>query len=127
MGLCTPREAGRGPPLNQFTPLTEYLRRRLRRTSFEDVETYKQILLLERLTFTPLRDWRGEVVFLGLCAMFPAEAQILMREVRCEGAGNVSPSTICLDWREFTRPRNDDQRQLFWRERIAWLQAGGKL
>ncbi len=75
MGSLHAKEAGRGPPLNQFTPSPSTSDRQLRRTSFEDVETYKQILLLERLTFTPLRDWRGEVVFLGLCAMFPAEAQ----------------------------------------------------
>lgn len=113
--------------MNQFTPLTEYLRRRLRRTSFEDAETYKKILLLERLTFTPLRDWQAEVVFLGLCVMFPIEARTLMREARCESAGNASALTTCLNWREFAGSTSDDQRQEIWRERVAWMEAGGKL
>lgn len=113
--------------MSQFAPITDYLRRRLRRTRFDEVETFKQLLLLERLVLMPLRDWRGEVVFLGLCALHPDEAKSLIREARCQKGNDTSTDDTCLDWRQFTTNANEDQRQRSWRERVAWLEAGGRL
>ncbi len=113
--------------MNQFAPLTEYLRRRLKQTSFEDVERFKQLLLLERLALSPLRDWRGEVVFLGLRALFPLEAYILKREAICDSAADRVANSPCLDWQQFATEPSEGQRLQLWQERIAWFEAGGGL
>jgi hypothetical protein len=68
--------------MNRFTPLTTYLRRRLQNTSFDDVDRFRALLLLERLTLQPLRSWYEEALYVGLREQFPDEANDLFFEIK---------------------------------------------
>jgi hypothetical protein len=66
--------------MNKFIAVSSFLRKRLARTSFDNVEEFRQLLLLERLVLRPLRAWPAEAMFIGLGEQFPAETRILTRE-----------------------------------------------
>ena len=68
--------------MNRFSPVTHYLRSRLGRTCYEDIEEYKALMILERLILQPLRGWFEETLFLGLRERFPQETRALIFEVR---------------------------------------------
>jgi hypothetical protein len=78
--------------MNKFIAVSSFLRKRLARTSFDNVEEFRQLLLLERLVLRPLRAWPAEAMFIGLGEQFPAE--ILTREfefwVRPPGIRNIA-------------------------------------
>jgi hypothetical protein len=71
--------------MNQFIPVSTFLRKRLARRSFDNVEEFRQLLLLERLVLRPLRARPAEAMFIGLRAQFPAETRTLIREVEFWG------------------------------------------
>jgi len=66
--------------MNKFIAVSSFLRKRLARTSFGNVEEFRQLLLFERLVLRPLRAWPAEYPGFGLGEQFPAETRILTRE-----------------------------------------------
>jgi hypothetical protein len=57
--------------MNKFIPVIAFLRKRLARRSFDNVEELRQLLLLERLVQRPLRAWSAEAMFIGLASSSP--------------------------------------------------------
>ena len=62
--------------MNRFIPVSSFLRKRLARTNFDDVEEFRQLLLPERLILRPLRAWPAEAMFIRLREQFPAETRL---------------------------------------------------
>jgi len=118
--------------MRQFLAVSDFLQKRIASTSFDEVEEYRQLLLLERLILRPLRAWPAERMFVGLRENFPSETRCLIREFTFRG--------ITADERIIARmPRHESElrrlldrgrfenREHRWRERAAWLAAGGQL
>ncbi len=116
--------------MNRFCPVTYYLRDRLHRTSYEDIDEFRQLLLLERLILQPLRGWFEEALFVGLRDQFPEETRTMMFEIRF---GFVMPDQQTATGLRRTRSellrlresRRIEHREHMWRERAAWFAAGG--
>ena len=71
--------------MRQFLAVSDFLRQRITSTSFDDVEEFRQLLLLERLILRPLRAWPAERMFVGLREHFPRETRCLIREFTFRG------------------------------------------
>jgi hypothetical protein len=122
--------------MNRFIPISAFLRKRLARTSFDNVEEFRQLLLLERLVLQPLRAWPAEAMFIGLREQFPAEARMLIREFEFRGLPPdsrhiaVLPRLRCELTRLLERRRIENREHTWgkhtWRERAAWIAAGGQ-
>ena len=117
--------------MNRFAPSTTYLRHSLRKTNFDDVDRFRALLLLERLTLQPLRNWFEEALYVGLRDQFPLEASYLLFEItssrftpdqQIEAASRRSRLRL-LRLRDRRLPEN---RERFWRERAIWIAAGGQ-
>jgi hypothetical protein len=67
-------------PNDKFIPVSSFLRKRLARASFDNVDEFRQLLLRERLVLRPLRAWPAEAMFIGLRDQFPSEIRTLVRE-----------------------------------------------
>lgn len=118
--------------MNRFSPITRYLRDRLRRTAYEDVDEFRQLLLLERLVLQPLRNWFEEALFTGLRDRFPREADALIFEFRFGSIAldHSTTATLRRSRSELLRLRDKRQpesRDHYRRERAEWFAAGGKL
>jgi hypothetical protein len=72
--------------MNQFIPVSDFLRKRLARTSYDNVEEFRQLPLLERLVPRPLRAWSAEAMFIGLREQSPAETRTLIRKFQSGAA-----------------------------------------
>lgn len=117
--------------MNQFAPATAYLQWLLTRTSYDDVERFRALLVLERLALQPLKNLREEALFVGLQKLFPKEARHILVETsfcrflpsqRTEAASRRSRARL-LRIRDQSLARN---RERSWRERAIWLDAGGQ-
>ncbi len=115
----------------RFVPVTGYLQARLQRTSYENIDEFRALLVLERLVLQPLRGWFEESLFIGLRQRFPQETEALIFEVMY-GARYLDHQTAVafrrsrselLRLREKRLPEN---RERFWRERAVWIAAGGQ-
>ena len=117
--------------MNQFQAVSDYLQQRIGWTRFDDVDEYRQLLLLERLILRPLRAWPAERMFIGLSEQFPRETKQLIREFAYRG---ITPdehiiAAVPRHQGELARlldSRRYENREHRWRERAAWLAAGGQ-
>jgi hypothetical protein len=71
--------------MNRFIPVSSSLRKRLARTSYDKMQEFRQLLLLERLVQRPLSAWPAEAMFIGLRAV-PGRNQDADSRVRVLGA-----------------------------------------
>lgn len=115
--------------MSRFAPTTCCLRRRLARTSYEDIGEFKQLLLLERLIGLPFHGEFEEALFLGLRARFPDEAEALMLEIRfgliVPAPTTAIPSRSNSELLRVREQRRIERRDHYRRERAEWLAAGG--
>jgi hypothetical protein len=117
--------------MNRFIPVSTFLRKRLARTRYDKVEEFRQLLLLERLVLRPLRAWPAEAMFIGLREQFPSETRMLIREFEFWGlppdSRNIAalPKVRCELTRLLERRRVENGERT-WRERAAWIAAGGQ-
>jgi len=113
--------------MSRFSPTTCYLRDRLRRTSYEDIAEFKQLLLLERLIGLPIRGEFEEALFANLADRFPKEAEALTLEIRF---GLIVPDPTAVPSRSnsellrLREQRRRERRDYYRQERDAWLAAG---
>lgn len=117
--------------MNRFAPTTAYLQRLLSQTSYDDVERFRALLLLERLALQPLRNWREEALYLGIKELYPKESANILIETsfcrflpsqRTEAASRRSRFRLK---QALERPLTRNREQC-WRERAVWLDAGGQ-
>jgi len=115
--------------MSRFEPTTCYLRRRLARTSYEDVYEFKRLLLLERLIGLSVRGEFEEALFLCLRDRFPEEAEVLILEVRdgliVPGSTTAIPERSNSELLRLREQRRIERRDFYRRERAEWLVAGG--
>ena len=115
--------------MSQFSPTTCYLRDRLRRTSYEDIAEFKQLLVLERLIGLSVRGEFEEALFLSLRDRFPKDAEALSLEIRY---GLIPPGATTEIQRKsnseilrLREQRRIQRRNFYRRERADWFAAGG--
>lgn len=115
--------------MSRFAPTTCYLRRRLTRTTYEDIDEFKQLLVLERLIGLPFRGEFEEALFLSLRDRFPNETEVLILEIQL---GLIPPHTTTevpsRSNSELLRHREQrrlERRDWYRRERADWLTSGG--
>lgn len=118
-----------GCSMSRFSPTTCYLRDRLRRTSYEDIDEFKQLLMLERLIVLSVRGEIEEALFVGLRDRFPDEAEVLILEFR---SGLIAPDPTAVRSRsnsellKLREQRRQQRRDYYRRERTDWFVAGGQ-
>lgn len=114
----------------KFAPVTRYLCDRLRRTTYEDIDEFRALLLLERLSLQPLRSWFEEALYVGLRDRFPMEAEALNFEIRF-GLRALDASVVpalrrsCSILLRVQKTRLVERTEHYRRERASWLAAGG--
>lgn len=116
--------------MNRFVPVTGSLRSRLGRTSYEDVDELKALLILERLVLQPLRGWFEEALFVGLRDQFSQETEALIYEVKygCTYLNHQTAAAFRRSRSELLRLRESqriERRDHYCRERAEWFAAGG--
>ncbi len=115
--------------MSQFAPTTCYLRSRLARTSYEDIDEFKQLLVLERLIGLRVRGEFEEALFLSLRDRFPDEAEALILEVRdgliAPAPTTEIPSRSNSEILRLREQRRSERRDFYRRERADWFAAGG--
>lgn len=117
--------------MSRFSPTTCYLRDRLRRTSYEDIDEFKQLLMLERLIGLSVRGEIEEALFVGLRDRFPDEAEVLILEVR---SGLIVPEVLATapsrsnsELLRHREQRRIERRDYYRHQRAEWFAAGGLL
>lgn len=114
-----------------FTPTSIYLQKRMRRTSFDDIDVFRQLLMLEHLILRPLRGWVEESLFIGLQTRYPRECQILIAELGLDEISLSCPPLASLgryspELAKLVEGRRLESRERQWRERAEWITAGGQ-
>ena len=115
--------------MSRFSPTTCYLRHRLARTSYEDIDEFKKLLLLERLIGLRVRGEFEEALFNSLRDRFPEEAETLTLEIRF---GLIAPDPTAIPSRSnsellrLRERRRIERRDHYRRERAEWFAAGGQ-
>jgi hypothetical protein len=114
----------------KFAPVTRYLRERLRRTSYEDIDEFRALLLLERLSCQPLRNWFEEAVYVGLRDRFPREAKLLAFQIEFglitfDEAMLPALRRSCSVLLRLRKQRLNERSEHYRRERADWFAAGG--
>jgi len=114
----------------RFIPVTGYLQDRLRRTSYQDIDEFRALLVLERLVLQPLRGRFEEALFMGLREQFPRETEALIYEVKygARYLDHHSAAAFRKSKSELLRLRKKrliEHRDYYRRERAEWFAAGG--
>ena len=115
--------------MNQFIPVSTFLRKRLARRSFDNVEEFRQLLRLERLVLRPPRARPAESDVHRSARAVPGRNQDADLRGRILGlppdSRNIaaSPRFRCTRLSSGAGPRMGSTP---WRERAAWIAAGGQ-
>lgn len=114
--------------MSVFDPSSCYLRYRLQRTTYDDVEEFRLLLLLERLVLRPLRGRLEEAVFIGLREQYPKECRKLILEFQRRGHNRgtwASRGNRGSVLEALVESRRIEHRERCWLERAEWIRAGG--
>ena len=111
--------------MNRFSPVSGFLRMRLESTSYENVEQFRQLLLLERLILQPLRAWPAEAMFVGLRETFAIETKLMNGEFRSWDRHSIPLPRARPELDRLIDRRRPENRERIRRERAAWIAAGG--